>query len=368
MRFLSALVILSSGCALIDAAGDGGGGLTHRKANIPNTTAAPRASAIANLDGMLGPDVVVVDETGRLIGCPSQSEPGTFDQHVTTFTGYTTVTALDLDGDGTTEVLAAGPGVLDVLVPDTSPEGFKRIALTAMTLDGTHTPRTLTAGNVPNGSVSRSVVISYADSPEVRVIANPLASATFTSLTMTMPPADLVVADVSSGVPGDELVVSDQLAVAQFSGPALDRSDQTVGNGSAQAFAIGEFGGGPEADVAYLRLSEGPGDIGILGGSPTGLFDPGTHFGSGTAGDDLASGDFNGDGQDDLAVLYTENAGSRRIRLFLGTASASTFGQDELVLDGHPTSFAVGDLDGDGISDFVLTPGSAGGVDLLLSH
>jgi len=372
MRFLSvALAILVPGCALIDAAGDSqGAGISYTKSNIPDTTAMPRAAVVAELDGIPGLDVVVLAEGGDVIACTNVGA-ASFAVKNTSFSPYTTIGAFDLDADGKTEVIAAGPGVLDVLVPNMTAGGLSRIDLVAMTLDGTHTPRTLAAGQFANGSTTRSLVISY-DTPEIQVIANPLGAPgpapTFTTIFANMAPNDLVVGDVNDTEAGQELVIANGVEITTFAGPAFTRTEQSVGTGQATALAIGDFGSSAQLDVAWLHLAAGPGEIGMFYGSPTGLFDDGTRFGPGTVGDDLAADDFDGDGRLDLATLFTDDGGVRTIRIFLHTAAEGVFDQVEVAVDGSPTSFSTGDLDGDGKADFVLTPAKLGGVDLLLSR
>lgn len=70
----------------------------------------------------------------------------------------------------------------------------------------------------------------------------------------------------------------------------------------------------------------------------------------------LRVADFDGNGRDDVVVLYWSSAGTVRIRVYLGTASASLSGQTSYEICGTLASggdLEVGDLNGDGAVDLV---------------
>ena len=99
-----------------------------------------------------------------------------------------------------------------------------------------------------------------------------------------------------------------------------------------------------------------------------GAFDPQVTYGTGTAPRSVAVGDFNGDGDPDLAVANQSNTqppGS--VSILLGQAGGGTFGTHTTYNTGTgPTSVAVGDFNADGDPDLVLTNFNNNSVSVLL--
>ncbi len=81
-------------------------------------------------------------------------------------------------------------------------------------------------------------------------------------------------------------------------------------------------------------------------------FDPPTNLQAGIGPFDIAIGDFNGDGIEDLAVT---NNGSGDISIFLGEGDGSFAPEMILPVGDNPRSIAIGDFNGDGIQDLVAT-------------
>jgi hypothetical protein len=75
-----------------------------------------------------------------------------------------------------------------------------------------------------------------------------------------------------------------------------------------------------------------------------------TDFGTGGASS-VAVGDFNGDGNLDLATAYASNTGT--VSILLGTGTGS-FGAKTDFVTGIPNSVAVGDFNGDGNLDLAV--------------
>ncbi len=125
-----------------------------------------------------------------------------------------------------------------------------------------------------------------------------------------------------------------------------------------QGLAVGNFDGNGDPDLAVLDffdevyvLCNSEGDFIACGGEDGGPIDTG-----GDAPVDIVAGDFDGDGDTDLAVL---NRISRDVSVMFGNGDG-TFGEvDEPVVataldDQDPQDFAVGRIDGDNLHDLVI--------------
>lgn len=187
-------------------------------------------------------------------------------------------------------------------------------------------------------------------------------------------------------VPGNPPAVGQFAAVGDFNGdgiPDLVRALGTayLGNGSGSFVfvngsnsstdgiaAVGDFNGDGIEDLASvdlyghninILLGNGAGRFTVTSGSPVA---PAVNVSA------LAVGDFNGDGKQDLAVVYFDSA---RISILLGNGAGgftvptgSPFALGSVEID--PVAIAVGDFNGDGIADIATANKNGGTVSVLL--
>ena len=146
-------------------------------------------------------------------------------------------------------------------------------------------------------------------------------------------------------------------------GPAAG-SPVAVGDGP-RSVVVGDFNGDGKPDLVASNHSGN--DVSVLLGTGSGAFAPaaGSPVPVGTNPGLLARGDFNGDGHQDLAV---PNGGGNSVTVLLGTGSggfAPAPGSPVGVGSG-PGSVAVGEFDGDGNLDLAVTDGGSNVVSVLL--
>ena len=145
---------------------------------------------------------------------------------------------------------------------------------------------------------------------------------------------------------------------------------------SPWALVAGDFNGDGLADIALTDLNsdKAHGDVDILLGDGDGTFQPPAAYRVGSLPDSVAVGDFNGDGILDLAVVSIIEPGriSGTVSVLQGNGDG-TFGvRTKYHLGRAPVSVAVGDFNGDGKLDLVVTNeavrGKQGSIGILLGN
>jgi hypothetical protein len=162
-----------------------------------------------------------------------------------------------------------------------------------------------------------------------------------------------------SGSPGVDILLGD--GHGGFGSPsALTGIPVTA---EPNTVAVGDFNGDGNPDLAVL--DETGGNVLIYLGDGHGGFTAGTPVALGGSGEQhLALGDFNGDGRQDLAV---SNGGN--VSVALGNGSGGFGTPANFALGGTGYGIAVGDFNGDGRPDLaVAIEGSGTGVSVLFGN
>jgi hypothetical protein len=127
--------------------------------------------------------------------------------------------------------------------------------------------------------------------------------------------------------------------------------------------AVGNFNGDGKQDLAVANVLSN--NVSILLGDGTGSFGAATNFGAGFFPYSVAVGDFNGDGKQDLV---TSNYEANNVSILLGDGvgrfSAATY--FAFGAGNGPSSVAVGDFNGDGEQDLAVASAHSNNVSVLL--
>ena len=146
---------------------------------------------------------------------------------------------------------------------------------------------------------------------------------------------------------------------------------QTIGTGaaplySAEFMAVGDFHGNGWPDLALVN--GGNGNVTILQNNGAGTFTAeGTTLAVGYDANFVAVGDFDGDGNLDLAVA---NEGYQTVTILLGDGQGGfrEAANSPVSVGLNPYSIAVGDFNGDGNSDLAVANNGSGTVTILLGN
>jgi uncharacterized repeat protein (TIGR03803 family) len=141
-------------------------------------------------------------------------------------------------------------------------------------------------------------------------------------------------------------------------GTFTQAADISVPTDSNSALALGDFNGDGNLDIAVTAGYPNTGAY-VLLGNGDGTFKPPTNVGSVTQPRALAVADFNGDGKMDLAVADFSN---QSVAILFGNGDGTFQSQIEYPTNGYATALIAADLNGDGSVDIaVANAGPVGG-------
>jgi hypothetical protein len=142
----------------------------------------------------------------------------------------------------------------------------------------------------------------------------------------------------------------------------------------ATSVAIGDLNGDGKPDLAVTDFAPGAADVAVLLGNGDGTFQAAVRYPAADGADAVVMGDFNGDGNLDLAVssnsagANSSSGSAGAVTVLLGRGDG-TF-RNSLVYGAgiNPLTVAVGDVNGDGKPDLVLADTLANTAVVLLNN
>ncbi|HEV2351609.1 MAG TPA: FG-GAP-like repeat-containing protein [Terriglobia bacterium] len=142
--------------------------------------------------------------------------------------------------------------------------------------------------------------------------------------------------------------------------PHYIESAYPVGNGP-YSLTVGDFNGDGNLDIAVANSTDNT--VSILLGNGDGTFQPQYTLATGPAPLSITSGDFNHDGKVDLAVTSRDNF---TVSIMLGNGDGTFHARVDYATASYPDGVAVGDFNGDGNLD--LAVGAISAISILLGN
>ncbi len=129
--------------------------------------------------------------------------------------------------------------------------------------------------------------------------------------------------------------------------------------GMCVSLVLGDFNGDGNVDVAASNTAV----VSVLLGKGDGTLAQPVNYRAGMDPQGLVAGDFNGDGKLDLA---TSNFDSSSVSVLIGNGDGTFQGHVDYTVDADPQGLVTGDFNGDGILDLVVSNKTENEVSLLL--
>jgi hypothetical protein len=308
--------------------GDGLGGFSAASGSPISlgSNTGPQSVAVGDFNGDGSADIAVADENAGNITVLLGNGTG----------GFTAATG---------SPFAAGTGPHSVVVGDFNGDGVEDLAMANYFTDNV----TVLLGNGAGGfTAAAGSPFSVGASPYALAVADfngdgieDIASADLGSSTVTV-----LLGNGSGG-----------FTAASASPFAVDQNPEAI--------VAGDFNGDGKADLTTANYTGN--DVTVLLGNGSGGFSAaaGSPFAAGMNADALTAGDFNGDGVQDLAV---GNYGGANVTILLGNGSGgfSAVKGDPFAAGPNPVYIATGDFNRDGIEDLAVVNNSTYRITVLL--
>src|SRR5271170_3057346 len=130
-----------------------------------------------------------------------------------------------------------------------------------------------------------------------------------------------------------------------------------------QSMAVGDFNGDGQPDLAVTNSAAN--GVNIFLNSGGGLTAVSAMPATGAGPSSIAAADFNGDGKLDLAVA---NSGSNNVTILLGNGDGTFTAAASPAAGTAPNSIAVADFNGDGVPDLAVANAGSSNVTILLGN
>jgi len=131
----------------------------------------------------------------------------------------------------------------------------------------------------------------------------------------------------------------------------------------SQSIAVGDFNGDGQPDLAVTN--SGANGVNVFLNNEGGLTALAAMPATGESPTSIAAADFNGDGKLDLAVA---NSGSNNVTILLGNGDGTFTAAASPAAGTAPNSIAVADFNGDGVPDLAVANAGSSNVTILLGN
>jgi len=158
-----------------------------------------------------------------------------------------------------------------------------------------------------------------------------------------------------------------QVTILLGNGDGTFKPPRTFPDPNPFGLAVGDFNEDGNLDLAVVEPGSGTGAVAIFLGDGKGGFKLSARYAIGAASGRIAVGDFDGDGHLDIAVTNSPFTGTGSVMTFFGDGHGEFHGRRTYRLPGRPFGIAVGDVNGDHHPDLAVTQVANGTVAVFLN-
>jgi len=306
-------------------------------AGVPLPNSSPEIAqtgmvAVGDLDGDHHIDIIVANRSANTVTVYVNNGDGTFRQGTTDYVGVAPmfVAIADVSGDGIPDVVAANSSSADITVLVGKGDATFKPVSTGYVAGGALWAKPLIADFNGDGK-TEIIVPQFASDYEMGLaFLQSTSNGAFVAAQDFYAPMSLTATEPAFGV---------ALASADFNRDGIPD------------FVLGNAGGSSVGVTVFL-------------GKPDGTLYPGVNYGSGGSMEFVATGDFDGDGVQDIV---SSDITTGAVYLFRGTGDGTFQGPQTFSLAGQAAGIAVGDFNKDGKLDIAVanTPST---LNILLNN
>ncbi|SFT84890.1 gliding motility-associated C-terminal domain-containing protein [Algoriphagus locisalis] len=328
------------------------------------TAVSPRFVSVGDFNGDGNQDLAVTNGSSNTVSILLGNGTGIFEGKTDFETGTEprSVAVGDFNGDGKQDLAVVNftsNNVSVLLGVDPTPTLGTYSSLTLRTGENKiHTPSAaptntelLTAYTTGANATDFTGTLTVDPLTGVVSVTNAKPAGTYT---VTIKGTDTEGASITSTF---ELTVTEPVSSTGIFGPKRD-----WGTGDVPiSTVVGDFNKDGNQDLAVANLNSNT--VSLMLGRGTGFFVSKIDFETGLYPSSVTVGDFNSDGKQDLAVT---NTGSNTVSILLGNGMESFASKVDFETGNSPRYVSVGDFDQDGNQDLVVANGASGSVSILL--
>ena len=333
------------------------------------TGANPGVLALADLGADGQPNLIVANQGAASLSVLLNLGNGFFGPITTQATGISprAIAVADFNRDGKLDIAVAN---------------FASNNVTVLLGNGNGTFRSFTTLNVPgpvalaaedfnqDGKIDLAVVSNTSNNLSIFLGSGTGSFVPFSTADTGDRPVSIAAADFNGDGKLDLAVAnssSNNVSILLGNGSGTFQTARNYAAGQSPAYlALGDFNGDGIIDLAITTATgSSTGSISLLLGAGAGIFVQPRTFAAGSNPTFLVTGDFNQDGNADLAVA---NTGSNTISIFLGIGNGTFLNPLDFTVGSAPDWITVADLNGDGKPDLLVANSQSNSVSVLINR
>jgi hypothetical protein len=352
LRYVSSLSPIVTGTVRSGRSSGFGTGTTYE------TGRGPRGIAVGDLNKDGKQDMVVANATSNTVSVLLGNGTGGFAPKVSYNVGSApvAVAVTDINGDGNPDVAVANSGSSNVSILLGNGDGTLQTAVNnAIGVS----PVSIAAADV-NADGLADLVVGTTDG--IYALLGTTSTMSLSAIG-TGAVSGAAVADVDGDGRADVPVTGSGYVWVRLQGQTWSFSNSSfIGVGTTPAsLVVGDFNGDGNVDVATANT--GSNDASVVIGNGNGTFQNAVSYAAGTGPVGLSTTDYSGDGKLDLIIV---NGSGNSITLLKGKGDGTFTAGSPVPTGGSPAGVAAADFNGDGVIDLAVTNSADNTISVFL--